>query len=76
MNSFEDIEPMMSQLQVLRVRHRTNIDQYKNLIERGKQEQRVLDSLIAVKHKSHEDSVRLAIAYRRLEIITNNIKEE
>lgn len=74
-NSIEDISPMMNGLRQIEETKKTTKLEFKQVTDKGVSIHRELDSLLAIKDKSHEDSVRIVQDYRQLQRIVNFLKK-
>ncbi len=75
MSGIEDVQPMFQAIQQIQDAKYNQKLQFSQLVMRGKEIRMDLDSLLQIKSKTHQDSIRILIAYRQLEIITRNLKD-
>ena len=75
-SEIENIQPMMNGLRQIEETKKNEKFEIKNLTDKGVQIHKELDSLLAIKDKSHEDSVRIVQDYRQLQNIVNFLKKE
>lgn len=74
MNDIENVQPMFQGIQQIQDAKSRQKELVGNMVLKGKKLKYELDSLIAIKDKTHEDSLRLIVTYRQLEIIARNLK--
>ena len=74
-SEIENIQPMMNGLRQIEETKKNEKFEIKKLTDKGVQIHKELDSLLAIKDKSHEDSVRIVQDYRQLQNIVNFLKK-
>ena len=75
MSGIEDVQPMFQAIQQIQDTKYNQKQQFSQLVMRGKEIRMDLDSLLQIKSKTHQDSVRILVSYRQLEIIARNLKD-
>ena len=75
MSGIEDVQPMFQAIQQIQDAKYNQKQQFSQLVKRGREIRMDLDSLLQIKSKTHQDSVRILVAYRQLEIIARNLKD-
>lgn len=71
----ENIQPMMNGLRQIEETKKSTKLEIKQMTDNGVLIHKELDSLLSVKDKSHEDSVRIVQDYRQLQNIVNFLKK-
>lgn len=71
----ENIQPMMNGLRQIEETKKSTKLEIKQMTDNGMLIHKELDSLLAIKDKSHEDSVRIVQDYRQLQNIVNFLKK-
>ena len=66
---------MMNGLRQIEETKKTTKLEFKQVTDKGVSIHRELDSLLAIKDKSHEDSIRIVQDYRQLQRIVNFLKK-
>ena len=74
LTGIEKVRPMFDGLQSIQDRKIYQIRQMEGLAARGQLIKKELDSLVKIPEKSHEDSVRIIVRYKQLEIIVGELK--
>lgn len=74
LTGIEKIRPMFDGLQSIQDRKIYQIRQMEGLAARGQLIKKELDSLVKIPEKSHDDSVRIIVRYKQLEIIVGELK--
>lgn len=74
MNSIEDIQGVFAGFQQIQNSKDYQKDQISDMLSRGKSLKNELDSLIRIQNKTHDDSSKIMVKYKQLEIITKNLK--
>ena len=71
----ENIQPMMNGLRQIEETKKSAKMELKQLTDQGVAIHKELDSLLAIRDKSHEDSIRIVQDYRQLQHIVNFLKK-
>ena len=69
-----EVNPMFQGLQQIQDTKAYQLSQMEKLTVKGQSLKRELDSLIRMPVKSHEDSLKIIIKHRQLELIVNNLE--
>ena len=69
-----EVNPMFQGLQQIQDTKAYQLSQVEKLTVKGQSLKRELDSLIRMPVKSHEDSLKIIIKHRQLELIVNNLE--
>ena len=75
-DKIETIQPTLDGMRQIQDSKRMENYELKKLTERGLQIKNELDSLLGLEYKTHEDSVRIASYYHRLQDIVNFLKTD
>jgi hypothetical protein len=73
--NIENIQPMMNGLRQIEETKKSEKLELKQLTDKGVAIHKELDSLLAIREKSHEDFVRIVQDYRQLQHIVNFLKK-
>lgn len=76
MNQIEDVNSVIQGFKQIENTKYNNKEQYSNLIYKGKQIKCELDSLLALKTKTHNDSILIISKYKQLNIIAKTLKNK
>lgn len=74
LNDIEDVNPMFQGIQQIQDAKSFQKAQVTDMVQKGKRLKQELDSLIAIEDKTHQDSVRIIVTYKQLDIIARNLK--
>lgn len=75
MSGIADVKPMFDGIEQIQHVKSYHISQEQLLIQQGQAIRRELDSLVHLPRRTHEDSVRIIVRYRQLEMIVKNLKQ-